>query len=47
MNSRWVFPSIIIVLQVGAAAVCAVNRDWRGVVYWLAASVIIATVTYR
>ena len=40
------FPSILIVLDVCAAAGYVVAHDWRRVVYWLAAAVLTASVTY-
>ena len=44
--SRYVFPVIMIVLDVCAAAVYAWHKDARMVIYWIAAAVINAAVTF-
>ncbi len=41
-----IFPTILIVLDLLAAAGYATVPDWRRVTYWLAAAVLTATVTY-
>lgn len=40
MNVKYIFPAIIIMLQVGASAVYAIGGDVRMCVYWAAASVV-------
>ena len=41
------FPTILIILDVAAAAIYAFGGDnWRMVVYWLAAAVLTFTVTW-
>ena len=40
------FPALLILLDLGAAVVYAKNKDWRKVVYWLAAAVLNAAVTF-
>lgn len=40
------FPTILIALDVCAAVAYATAHDWRRVVYWLAAAVLTASVTY-
>lgn len=40
------FPTILIVLDVCAAAAYLPSGDWRKVVYWLAAAVLTAMVTW-
>jgi hypothetical protein len=40
------FPTILIVLDVCAAAVYLPSGDWRKVIYWLAAAVLTAMVTW-
>ncbi|MDQ2084516.1 hypothetical protein RA307_30405 [Xanthobacteraceae bacterium Astr-EGSB] len=40
------FPSVMIVLSVGAAAVYAWDTDWRRAIYWTAAAVLTASVTF-
>lgn len=44
--SRYVFPVIMIVLDMCAAAVYAFHRDARMVIYWIAAAVLNAAVTF-
>ncbi len=38
--SKYVFPCILILLQLGAAVVCAFQKDVRMMIYWFAASVV-------
>ncbi len=45
MNPK-LFPSILIALDVAAAVVYATHGDARRFIYWLAAAVLTATVTY-
>lgn len=45
-NLRPVFPMILIVLDIGAAIVYAGYFDWRRSIYWLAAAVLTACVTF-
>ena len=40
------FPAVLISLDVGASIVYAKNKDWRKAIYWLAAAVLNATVTF-
>lgn len=46
MAKSLIFPTILIILDVCAAGGYAVEHDWRKVVYWLAAAVLTASVTY-
>ena len=46
IKSTYIFPIVLIVLDVGAAIVNAYNRQWKMVVYWLAAAVLNAAVTF-
>ena len=46
MNRADIFPSLLILLDIGAAVVYGVSGDWRRCVYWIAAAVLTATVTY-
>ena len=41
-----VFPSILIVLDIGAAVVYACHGDWKRAVYWIAAATLTTTVTF-
>ena len=40
------FPALLILLDLGAAVVYAKNKHWRKVVYWVAAAVLNAAVTF-
>ena len=46
MTRAQLFPAALIVLDVAAAVVYAVDGDVRRVVYWLAAAVLTAAVTF-
>lgn len=46
MFATKIFPTILIVLDVFAACMYIPAGDWRHIVYWLAAAVLTATVTY-
>lgn len=41
-----IFPTLLIILDVLAGIVYAVNGDWRMMTYWGAAAVLTACVTY-
>jgi len=46
MTRAQLFPAALIVLDVGAAAVYAVDGDARRAIYWLAAAVLTVVVTF-
>lgn len=46
INAAQILPIAMILLDVGAAAVCLWHRDYRRAVYWMAAAVLNATVTF-
>ena len=46
INATQILPIAMILLDVGAAAVCLWHRDYRRVVYWVAAAVLNVTVTF-
>lgn len=41
-----IFPSIMILMSLGAAIMYLYEGDWRRVTYWLAASILTASVTF-
>ena len=43
---EYIFPLALIALDLCAAAVYAVQKDWRKTVYWLSAAVLNAAVTF-
>lgn len=46
MRSEWIFPTVLIALDVAAAIPYAVKFNWRMMIYWLAAATLTACVTY-
>lgn len=46
MKSVYIFPTILIAMDIGAAIMCAVNSDFRKTIYWIAAAVLTVTVTF-
>lgn len=46
MKTVLIFPTVLIVLDVGAAFVYGIDGDWRRAIYWLSAAVLTACVTY-
>ena len=46
MSKEQLFPTILIALDIGAAAMYCTNGDIRKIVYWLAAAVLTAAVTF-
>lgn len=47
LNTTQILPIAMILMDVGAAAVCLWHRDHRRAVYWLAAAVLNAAVTFN
>ena len=46
MKSTYFFPIAMIVLDIGAAIMCIVNKDYKKALYWIAAAVLNAAVTF-
>ena len=46
MKAQYIFPVVLIVCNVGAAIVCGFVGDWKKVIYWIAAAVLNASVTF-
>ena len=46
MKTEYIFPSVLIALDVAASIPYAVKCNWRMMVYWLAAATLTACVTY-
>ena len=46
MKTQHIFPLILITLNIGAAIFYATSNDWRMVIYWTAAAVLNASVTF-
>ena len=47
MKHEYIFPTILIVLDMLAALPYAAQRDLRMMIYWLAAATLTACVTYK
>lgn len=43
---KYVFPVLLMILDVGASIVYACCGDWKKAIYWIAACVLSATVTF-
>ena len=46
MKPTYIFPIVMIVMDVGAAVMCAVNKEYKKCIYWIAAAVLTVTVTF-
>ena len=46
MKTTYIFPLILIALDVGAGLVYAVHGDYKKLIYWIAVAVLNITVTF-
>lgn len=46
MKPQYIFPLILIAFDIGAAVVYFLNHDYKKCVYWIAAAVLNAAVTF-
>ena len=46
LKPEYIFPLLLILLDLGAAVIYAIQGDYKKTVYWLAAAVINVTVTF-
>lgn len=46
IKPEYIFPLLLILLDVGTAIIYAVQKDYKKAVYWLAAAVLNITVTF-
>lgn len=46
MNSKYIFPVILIALDIAAAIVYGVNKDYKMFTYWVAAAILNICVTF-
>ncbi|RGM21687.1 hypothetical protein DXC23_01050 [Eubacterium sp. OM08-24] len=46
MKSQYIFPVILILLDIGAGIVYATQGDFKKTIYWVAAAVLNAAVTF-
>ncbi len=43
---EYIFPILLIILDLAAAAVYASQKDWKKTIYWISAAVLNAAVTF-
>lgn len=46
MKLEWIFPTLIIGLNIASAIAYAVQVNWKMALYWIAAATLTACVTY-
>lgn len=46
MKQVYIFPIILMILDIGAAVVYGISGDWKKSIYWIAAAILSATVTF-
>lgn len=46
MNTKYIFPLLLIILDVGAAIVYGIGKDFKMAIYWIAAAVLNICVTF-
>lgn len=46
MKQVFIFPIILMLLDIGAAVVYGIFGDWKKSIYWIAAAILSATVTF-
>ena len=46
MKPTYIFPIVMIVMDVGAAVMCVAAKGYKKAVYWIAAAVLNACVTF-
>lgn len=46
MMNKYIFPTALIILDLGAAIVYALNKDYKMATYWIAAAVLNICVTF-
>lgn len=46
MIKKYIFPAILIILQIGAGICSVAAGDYKKIVYWIAAAVLNAVVTF-
>lgn len=46
IKPEYIFPLLLILLDLGAAVIYAVHKDYKKAVYWIAAAVLNVTITF-
>ena len=44
--SMYIFPTALIACNIGAAIMCIIGKDYKRAVYWFAAAILNASVTF-
>lgn len=44
--TKYIFPTALIILDLGAALVYALNKDFKMMIYWIAAAILNVCVTF-
>lgn len=47
MKTEYLFPTVLIALDIAASMPYAWRADWRMTIYWIAAATLTACVTYK
>jgi hypothetical protein len=46
IERRYIFPALLLLLNLGSAAMCFMAGDWKRGLYWIASAVCIGTVAF-
>lgn len=46
MKPTYIFPIVMIGMDIGAAVMCVIGKDYKKAVYWTAAAILNAAVTF-
>ena len=46
MKPTYIFPIVMIAMNIGAAVMCVIGKGYKKAVYWVAAAVLNACVTF-
>lgn len=46
LKKEFIFPLALIILDIGAGIMCAIGGDYKKCIYWIAAAVLNAAVTF-
>ncbi|MBR4543566.1 MAG: hypothetical protein IKO53_05070 [Lachnospiraceae bacterium] len=46
MKKEYIFPVLLMVLDIGAGVMCGISGDYKKLIYWIAAAVLNAAVTF-
>lgn len=47
MKPTYIFPAVMIIMDIGASVMCVIGKDYKKAVYWVAAAVLNACVTFE